>query len=307
MRVAVARFGVVVGVLVASALAGCGGGGSSGGGGSAAAGVSSSTTGSPTSSSTLPSGVLKFLTYNVAGLPQAISSVNPLTNTPKISPLLNGYDLVLVQEDFVYHVELARDARHPYQSVPLTGYSTLVGDGLNTFSKHPFLMVSRVKWNVWYGLFSNANDGLSSKGFSFARHTLGPGVEIDVYDLHADAGGDAGDQDARVVQYDQLADFVEAFSAGRPLLIAGDTNLNTWNRPKDETTFVGFMTRLGLIDAARTLNGQECLDRVLVRSNADVELVPTRWRYADEFVDAAGQPLSDHDAVHVDVTWRRLR
>jgi hypothetical protein len=311
MRVAIARLGVVVGIAL---LAGCGGSGSSGGGRSAStsAPIGSSTT-SPTTSGTpssnLPSGTLRFLTYNVAGLPQIISQVQPATNTPLISPKLNGYELVVVQEDFVYHTELAKDATHPYQSPPLTGYSTLVGDGLNTFSTHPFLLRARVKWSVFHGLTSNSNDGLSSKGFSCARHTLGPGVEVDVYNLHADAGGDQGDIDARIVQYDQLADFIEAFSAGRALIVAGDTNLNTWSgtRPQDDTTLVTFMTRLGLTDAARTLGGQESLDRVMLRSSADVELTAKTWRFATEFVDAAGQPLSDHDAIHVDIGWRRLR
>lgn len=308
MRVVIAGLGLFLGV----ALAGCGGSSSSGGGFAAtAAPVTSSTAGSTTSStSTLPSGTLKLLTYNVAGLPQLISQVTPARDTPLISPKLNGYELVLVQEDFVYHTELARDARHPYQSLPLTNYSTLVGDGLNTFSTHPFLMSARVKWTTWYGLLSNSNDGLSSKGFSFARHTLGPGVEVDVYNLHADAGGDQGDVDAREVQYDQLADFIEAFSAGRALIVAGDTNLNTWSGARmadDEAVLVGFLGRLGLVDAARALGGQESLDRVMLRSSLDVELVPTSWRYATEFVDATGRPLSDHEAVHVDLTWRRLR
>jgi hypothetical protein len=42
------------------------------------------------------SGTFEALTYNVAGLPQGLSSSNPAEFTPQISPLLNSYDLVLV-------------------------------------------------------------------------------------------------------------------------------------------------------------------------------------------------------------------
>jgi hypothetical protein len=301
-------------------LAGCGGGGSSGG--SMASTVAAATSGSPapttstttapaatsstTTTTTLPSGTLRVLSYNVAGLPQLISQVTPSTNTPLISPKLNTYDLVLVQEDFWYHAQLAQAATHAYQTPPLTGYSTPVNDGLNLFSRVPYYGLMRVKWSSWYGLFSSNNDGLSSKGFSFSIHTLGPGVDVHVYDLHADAGGDQGDIDARRENFDQLADFIEAFSAGQPLLVAGDTNLSD-RRSQDAVVITDFITRLGLTDAARALQKPEIIDRVMLRSNADVELTPTLWRLADEFVDAAGQPLSDHDAVNIDIAWRRLR
>jgi hypothetical protein len=79
--------------------------------------------------SSVLSGEFLALTYNVAGLPQGLSKSNPEINTPLISPLLNRYDLVLVQEDWetpepnpiapfrVYHELLNADARHSYQSV----------------------------------------------------------------------------------------------------------------------------------------------------------------------------------------------
>ncbi len=112
-------------VTLAALLGGCGGGGGgSSGSASTAAPVTSggaaptTSTTTPGGSSTLPSGVLQVLTYNVAGLPQGISSSNPATNTSQISPKLNAYDLVLVQEDFWYHADLARDAHHAYQTPP---------------------------------------------------------------------------------------------------------------------------------------------------------------------------------------------
>src|SRR5690606_11526523 len=51
-------------------------------------------------------GEFELLTYNVAGLPDLLSSSNPAVNTSRVSPLLNRYDVVLAQEDFVYHADL---------------------------------------------------------------------------------------------------------------------------------------------------------------------------------------------------------
>jgi hypothetical protein len=47
------------------------------------------------------SGDFLALTYNVAGLPEGISGSHPETNTPLIGPLLNAYDLVLMQESWL--------------------------------------------------------------------------------------------------------------------------------------------------------------------------------------------------------------
>ena len=248
------------------------------------------------------SGRLRFLSYNVAGLPQIVSSVTPTRNSPLISPKLNGYDLVLVQEDFYYHAAIAGGTTHPYESAPLTQYSTLVNDGLNRFSQSPFLLHTRTIWNDRYGVTSHANDALSSKGFSVAIHELAPGAEVHVWNLHADAGSDPGDLSARARNFDQLASAILSFSANAALIVAGDTNLDP-TRPTDVTVLTDFLGRVGLTDSARTLGQGEYIDRVMVRDSANLTLTPATWRHADEFKDASGAPLSDHPALHVDIDW----
>ncbi len=319
MRRLALALGFALSLTLSLAASGCGGGSSGGGGGgmSTVATTTSSTTTtttpvtstttSPTSTQTvLAQGTIKFLTYNVAGLPQVISQVHPQRNTPLISPKLNTYDLVVVQEDFWYHTVLMRDATHPFQSQPMLQYITLVNDGLNTFSRSSFYDFTRVKWTDMHGVLSNQNDALSSKGFTAARHDLGSGVTVDVYNLHGDAGGDQGDIDARLKNFAQLQTFMRTFSAGRPVIVAGDTNLNA-NRPGDMAILTDFLGTNGLVDSARSLGKGESLDRVMLRSTLDVSLEAVLWEKAPEFFDAAGQPLSDHGAVHVDILWKRLR
>ena len=77
------------------------------------------------------------LTLNVAGLPEPLSSSKPSVNTAKISPLLNGYDIVAVQEDFAYHNDLIKSVTHPYLTT--TSGNVPFGDGMNFISKVPFL------------------------------------------------------------------------------------------------------------------------------------------------------------------------
>ena len=65
------------------------------------------------------------LSLNVAGLPAVLSSSNPSKNTRLMSPLLNNYNLVSVQEDFAYHNDLISKVTLPYLT-PHSGNVPLV-------------------------------------------------------------------------------------------------------------------------------------------------------------------------------------
>ena len=65
------------------------------------------------------SGTFSVLTYNVAGLPEAISSApTPReSSTTTIGQRIAPYDIVNVQEDFNYHATLyAADTAHAYRT-----------------------------------------------------------------------------------------------------------------------------------------------------------------------------------------------
>lgn len=224
---------------------------------------------------------------------------------PLISPLLNGYDLVLVQEDFVYHEQLVREATHPYQSVPKQDYTMLVHDGLNRFSQFPWQSFERVQWVTCYGdATTGASDCLAEKGFSLARTVFGEGVIFDVYNHHAEAGGGPEDIAAREEGYDQLGEFIRSHSAGHVVLLGGDTNLHG-DDPVDRALLERFMAETGLEDACEALScgDTDRIDRFFFRSNDAVEIEPLTWQVAAEFVDADGNDLSDHLAVHVRFAW----
>lgn len=254
-------------------------------------------------------GSIAMLIYNVAGLPMEIAEANgtnPIVNMPKIAPLLNPYDLVLVQEDFWYHDDLEAGTTHPYKSDPMWDPPDWdrMGDGLNQFSRTAFSPVMRVAWEVCNGLVDSGSDCLTNKGFTFTRHQLAADVSVDVYNLHMDASGQPEDIAARQAQAVQLADFINANSAGNAVLLGGDTNLKA-SRPDDGVALDDFLAATGLNDVCRFLEcGDERIDRVMFRSSDYIEIVPREWSIPPEFVDSAGAQLSDHLPVFARIGWK---
>jgi hypothetical protein len=250
-------------------------------------------------------GSFDALTYNVAGLPQGISSSDPERYIPQISALLNPYDLVLVQEDFSYHDDLVRDLVHPYRSVPKVKSSAYVNDGLNRFAKFPWQQLDRQQWVSCFGdADTGSGDCLAEKGFSLAQTEVAPTIMIDIYNLHVEAGGGEEDISAREAGIAQFIEYVLANSKAKAIIIGGDTNLHR-DDPADVPLLDDILQRLQVTDACETVAcGIDSIDRFYYRSNDRVQITPTSWRYADEFVDDEGNDLSDHKAVHVSFSFK---
>src|SRR5680860_622411 len=262
------------------------------------------------------SGTFRALTYNVAGLPEVLSGSNPSVNTPLISPLLNDYDLVLVQEDWanpvppipglsVFHDLLISEVTHPYLSAPAPvplgtnprRPSALVSDGLNRLSRLPFGAITRVMWPNCFGgadtSDGGAGDCLSLKGFSAARTQLAPGVEVDVYNLHAEAGGTALDEQFSAEDFEVLADFVTAHSAGRAVIVGGDFNLHT-DRELDGMIFDTFLAAAGLTDVCVVVDcgaDVDQIDKFVFRNGGGIVLEPLDHQFErDKFQRDDGEP-----------------
>jgi endonuclease/exonuclease/phosphatase family metal-dependent hydrolase len=251
-----------------------------------------------------PTGSFLTLTYNVAGLPWGLSSSDPYRNTPLISPLLNPYDLALLQEDFSFTTQLSSAATHPYKSVPGAPGGLSLNDGLTVFSRLPFANVTREAWEDCSGFISGGSDCLAAKGFLVTELTVASGVVLDVYDLHMDAGQDGADYDARTAQVEQLVASLTTRSAGKAVVLGGDTNLKLTSAVDNAGLLDRLLAGGGLTDACRALGcGDERIDRIMVRSSASLELVPLSWALDGTFVDGQGAPLSDHEAVAVRIGW----
>ncbi len=302
--------------------------------------VSSDTTTSTTApAATVPqrSGEIVALSYNVAGLPEVLSGSRPAEFTPQIGPLLNDYDLVLLQETWrtpdpnplaplrVYHEILEEASEHPHRSEPKplplgsdpSRPDALVSDGLNRFSDVPFDPVERTAWSECFGGLDQSDGGsgdcLSQKGFSVASTTLDDGVVVDVYNLHLEAGGTEEDQRISRGQAQQLAEFITTTSAGRPIIVGGDFNLHTDPEQADDPdeawdleSFRIILEEAGLTDVCEALVCPEPgrIDKFLFRSSDELTIEPLDWNFeSDVFVSADGEPLSDHEALAVTFGW----
>ena len=287
------------------------------------------------------SGELVLLSYNVAGLPQEISDEDPSTDIPLISPRLEPYDIVVTQEDFDwwqddldgldfvnYHDRLRAEVTHEHRSEPHPGPEAvgldweadrptlLVGDGLGFLSRYPMSDIVRVPWEGCFGgadtSDGGAGDCLAMKGFAVATVELADGVEVDVYTLHVEAGGSDTDQALQADDMDQLAAFVEEHSAGRAIVLAGDTNLHTdgehpdGDGDADEQIWNGFLEATGLTDVCDLV---ECtdpgdIDKAAVRDGGGVAWeVLSREYVVEDFQDEAGDDLSDHPPLEVRLRW----
>ncbi|KMS91128.1 endonuclease [Streptomyces regensis] len=261
-------------------------------------------------------GSFSVLTYNVAGLPEGLSSSHPATNTPLISPRLAGYDIVNVQEDFNYHAALYAGDDHTHRTATSGGAG--IGDGLNTLSRYPFEDFERVKWKDCTG-----TNCLTPKGFTLARVRLAEGVYVDVYNAHPNADDTEDALAARRANIAQLSAFIQANSAGNAVIVMGDTNTrytragDNIRTPVADNGLTDAWVRLVrggtapaqgadplLCPASAPPDDCEVVDKVLYRGSNLVSLTATRYQNAwATFLDAAGGNLSDHFPHTVDFSY----
>jgi endonuclease/exonuclease/phosphatase family metal-dependent hydrolase len=256
----------------------------------------------PAHAQRLPHGRFRAVTYNVAGLPESISGLKPVQHLPQISAVLNRYDLAFVQEDFAYPELLRSRLRLAHQSPAFArGQAIHFGDGLSDFSRFAFGDLRRMAWRQCHGVVDSYFDCLTPKGLAMTRVELAPGILVDAYNVHLDAGAGTGDVTARAAQLAQLFETIAAWSKDAPVLLAGDFNLTA----AEVDDLRALAARAGLRDACDALRcGQSRrLDRVLFRSSESLELRARSWRTETSLRDEAGQPLSDHLAVVVGFDW----
>jgi endonuclease/exonuclease/phosphatase family metal-dependent hydrolase len=262
------------------------------------------------------SGSFSVMTYNVAGLPEIISSGNPAENTTTIGARISAYDIVNVQEDFNYHADLYSTNTHPHRT-PTSG-GVPFGDGLNTLSNFPFVDLTRTKWST-----CNGTDCLTPKGFSLVRVRLAEGVYVDLYNLHPNASVTDADLAARRANITQIAQSIATTSAGNAVIVMGDTNTR-YTRSGDNIREL--LATAGLTDAwvshvrggtpppaggealvcddVNVTNDCEVVDKILFRGNRFVNLSLTSFSNENaKFRTADDKMLSDHYPIAARFSW----
>ncbi|KAF2217757.1 hypothetical protein CERZMDRAFT_63901 [Cercospora zeae-maydis SCOH1-5] len=266
-------------------------------------------------------GTFNVLAFNVAGLPEFLSDNGIPGGKENAAGMIGqkfaagAYDVIHVQEDFAYHDEIYANDNHKFRT-KTTG-NVPFGSGLNTLANFGWTDLRRIKWDR---CFINEADCLTPKGFTYMRMNVAEGVTIDFYNLHAEAGNEEKDFEARRSNTQQLSDHITSVSAGQAVIVFGDTN-SLYSRSQDNIRLLG--TQNGLRDAWVDLvqggaipnNAPECtdpttnqtceaIDKVLYRAGDNVVLTASNHTYiTDRFLQPNGDRLSDHNAVLVDFVW----
>lgn len=269
---------------------------------------------------TVVEGELKLLAYNVAGLPEGLSSSNPELYTSRISPLLNNYNIVHVQEDFCYHDSLILYVEHEYMTDPMPCVPD--GDGLNTFSDYPILDFERQAWTE-----CSSFDCLTPKGFSYSKIEVAADVHIDFYNIHCNSGSTDEAFEARRGNMFQLMDYIDTHSEGEAIIIMGDFN-NRYTRPEDtirimqNNGFVDLWVELirdgdipdfgqSLKDCDETGTNPNCegVDKFFYRNSDAIQFTALSFQYGDDprflYNGIDTLPLSDHKPLIANVRYRK--
>lgn len=271
---------------------------------------------------------IKLLSYNVAGLPSiqgiiGMQDVNVPDNQYRLGKQLNstGYDIIAVQEDFGYHCLLSSGlTSYPYKTVHSGGIPG--GDGMNIFSKYPIYNAKRTTWEMSYGVITDGADELTPKGILYSVIDLGGGMQVDLYDVHADAFDGEGSIAARNDNFRQLAVLIASKNSTRPVIVTGD--FNTSSHLGQGAEFTRIMIReAGFKDAWTELNNDgkygnygsyessgtsywgnwDSVEKVLYKDGGGIHVEVDDFEYKD-FLNK-GVSISDHKAAAATLTFTK--
>ncbi|GAB7350607.1 hypothetical protein MBLNU459_g1175t1 [Dothideomycetes sp. NU459] len=272
------------------------------------------------------SGSFNVLSMNVAGLPAVLNSNgdgDKTTNSKLIGQDFSeyDYDVINVQEDFNYHADVYATDNHTYRTATSGGAG--IGSGLNTLSNFEFAGVNRIKWDACSD--ASENDCLTPKGFTSTTVKVAEGIFVDIYNLHTDAGSEAGDETARDSNVLQVINATggNPLVGGNPVVVFGDTNSRYTRSADNIREFINNGFSDVWVTAAKggvpptagsdalvcatipTDTSCETVDKIFVRGNAHVSLTPTGFYYDQaRFLNASGAPLSDHIPARGQVAWK---
>ncbi|WAC14652.1 endonuclease [Dyadobacter pollutisoli] len=267
------------------------------------------------------SGSFSAITYNIAGLPEFISSAvtRRAVSIADIGGRLNSYDIAHVQEDFNYHKNLCESRNQHFYRTQTKG-AVPFGDGLNTLSKYPIHRLSRIRWNDCTGA-----DCLTPKGFTYTQIQVALGVFIDFYNVHANAYNHPAAARARCGNVRQLSSYIASHSKGHAVIVMGDLNghysfskdnihtllknnglADAWVLLQNKNEMPGHADSLPASNILDIGQGTETIDKILYRSSEDLMLEPGNYKLENEsFRNHTGLPLSDHHPVSVSFQWRK--
>lgn len=225
--------------------------------------------------------MLNIASINVLGLPTFGDIENRLIN---IVSLLRGYDIILLQEDFLFHSRVVQLLRGDYHIVygDRRGSFRLINSGLSTLVKKSTARVKTSSFEAFQeceGIASGGFDCWSTKGFQVTKIELekrirGLPSSFNVVNLHLNSS--EGASAVRHLQLLAVEDFLKRRHQVEDLIVGGDFNATG-------ADIADFEERLNL-KSSSLVDGR--LDHILISKNLRGESY-----FSDYF---RKEELSDH-------------
>lgn len=261
-----------------------------------------------------PTGEVSFATFNIKGFPEQIAGISNTQATELTQTYLNdsGWDIIGLQENWVRNSAIMNGVnytQYPYMSDHFQGTATSFGDGLSTLSKYPFVnRQTHIKYNDCYGTFAmllagtiSSPDCETEKGFTLTEINIHKDLIIHFYNTHMDVAGGS----VKTNQFNQLKDYINAVSAGMPVVVLGD--FNAWNdngqwagdnNGSYFTQTLGLTWACGAVDSASTNKTNRCsgVDHLAFRGNEQFSFDVLTENELD-------QNISDHNPLITKLRW----
>ena len=165
-----------------------------------------------------------------------------------ISPYLNGYDIVVLNEAFVNKDVLASKATHQWKYIPARPFFRLVNSGLMFLSRFEIIDHGWEKYRA-----AARQDKLAAKGIGYVtlqieKNGISHG-KLQVFATHMQAGDSKSVQAARRSQAQQAAAFINAKRIkDAAVILSGDLNMGPRQHPDFETFSVHYTDRGDAVD-----------------------------------------------------------
>lgn len=239
---------------------------------------------------------MRLITYNVCGLPDAITRERNLPaakkRLPWIGKKLREYDVIGLQEMFIPDRGLieAKLIKHYVAHGTDSPFLSKPGSGIYVFSKWGIRKSFFEAWEESVGY-----DSWSHKGFVGATIDYHGKFLMDVYSLHAQAG----DDEYRMRQFGQLARALKrySFGTGRPVVLLGDFNCEMGEKECD-----WLVENAGLTVVNRSPGA---IDHIFYNENGSawkITVLSSGWAFNKP---VQGQMPSDHEAYEAVLEFRK--
>lgn len=181
---------------------------------------------------------LTVLLFNVWNLPGICTDGKSRERAFAISPHLNAYDVVILNEAFQNKDALLKDVVHKHRFVLKRQWYTLFDSGVVILSKYPIVDTRSEHYSM-----RRSFDWFAAKGLAMCTLDV-KGTYVDVYGTHMQAGNSAPETRARLSQALQVAEAVQKWSPPmRPIIFAGDLNMGPTLDSAYETFSVHYGSR----------------------------------------------------------------